>query len=87
MTDCGQREMPASMRRLDNGEAQLFPHIRSFAPSLWTIVQSIVCMPRETPVNIHEETTQSVRVCAMVDSPFYSHRHTGLHSIRLFVTF
>jgi len=48
---------------------------------------SAMRMLSEAPANIHEETMQSVRFCAAVDSPFYSHRHTGLHSSRLLVTF
>lgn len=31
-----------------------------------------VCMPSETPVNIHEEPMQSIGFCAVVNSPFYS---------------
>lgn len=56
MTDCGQREMSVRMSRLDAVEPQLFPCIHSLAPGLWTIVQGVVCIPRETPVDIHDET-------------------------------
>lgn len=56
MPDCGQREMSVRMSRLDDGEAQLFPCTHSLAFGLWTILQRVVCLLSETPVNNHDET-------------------------------